>query len=181
MSFQNPDDSSEILYGSSGDVRNELNAHLDVTTGGHYADEREAPGALIIRSLRDSTRLINGYLEPVYVGQIPFTASGDVPKLLEKVSTDIATFYVLRSITARVGPVSDTKRRDYYDEYIKPPDGLLVKIAERKIQLPELTAQYPEDAKKINVPKAPIFGIDETTSHEPHPDSIEELGDDRAR
>ena len=40
MSFQNPADSSEILYGSSGDVRDELNAHVLVSTGGHYMDEK---------------------------------------------------------------------------------------------------------------------------------------------
>ena len=181
MAFTNPSDSAEILYGDSGDVRNELNSHLSVTTGGHYADENEIPGALVIRSLRDATRLINGYLEPVYAAQIPFAASGDVPKLLEKISTDIATFYVLRSVTARVGPVSDNKRRDYYEDYVKPPDGLLVRISERKVQLPELTAQSAADASStIKKGRTPIFDLDDVKSHEVSPDRLDDIAGDRA-
>ena len=180
MAFLNPSDSSEVLYGASGDVRNELNAYLPVSTGGHYADENELPGSLVISALRRSTRLINGFIEPVYADQIPFTASGDVPRLLDEISSDIATFYSLRSLSARVGPVSDEKRRDYYDQYVDPPDGILVRISKREIQIPELTSHDAKEAKAIRAGHAPVFDLDDEASQGPHPDLLGEIGDERA-
>ena len=179
MAFANPSDSSEILYGASGDVRNELNAHLPTSTAGHYADETELPGGLIIASLRRSTRLINGFLEAAYSAQIPFTASGDVPRMVDEISDDIATFYALRSLSASVGPVSDAKKRDYYDQYVAPPDGILVRIAKGDIQIPELTSQTAEDAKAIRANHAPIFDLDRDTSQGVHPDTLDDIAEER--
>ena len=180
MAFLNPSDSAEVLYGASGDVRDELNVHISPSTAGHYIDENEIPGSLIIRSLRNATRLVNGYLEVVYADQIPFSAAGDVPKLLDTIATDIATYFVLRSGVANVAPLSDTKKRDYYDDYVKPPDGILVKLSDRKIQLPELTANYASDSKMSQKKERhPIFDVDDIANQEVDPDLVDDIQDDR--
>jgi len=180
MSFANPNDSVEILYGASGDVRDEINAHAANTTSGHYVDEIEMPGSLVIRSLRKATREINGYLEPVYASQIPFSSAADVPKLFDEISTDIATFYCLRSLTANLGPVSEEKKRDYYDKYFKSPDGLLVKISKREVQIPELTASYANDAKAVRSDDiAPVFDMDSDFNHNVGSELLDDISDER--
>ena len=179
MAFLNPSNSSEVFYGSSGDVRDELNAYLPTSTAGHYADETELPGNLIIASLRRATRLINVFLEAIHSNQIPFTASGDVPRMMDEISTDIATFYSLRSLSSRVGPVSEIKKRDYYDQYVSPPDGILVRIAKGDIQIPELTSQTADDAKAIRADHASIFDLDNETSQRVHPETLDDIAEER--
>lgn len=180
MAFNNPSDATEVLYGASGDVRNEINAYMAATTAGHYADETEIPGSLIIGSLRRSTRLINTYLEPVYADQIPFAGSGDVPKILDEISSDLATYYTLRSVSAKVAPISDNKKRDYYDAYIDPTNGILTLLKERELQIPELTAAYGDDAKAVQKKgRSPVFGFDKETNWETDSRLIDDIGKER--
>lgn len=167
MPFQNPDGSGEILYGASGDVRGEINSFVQASTAGHYADESEIPGSLIVGSLRKATRLINGYLEPVYSANIPFTAVGDVPVMLDEIASDIACYFVWRSSYAKLGSMPDTKKEQYYDQYVRDNSegkGLLVKIAEKKFQLPELTASSPGESKSVRERgRPPVFDLDDPT------------------
>ena len=186
MPFANPSDSTEILYGSSGDVRNEINAYLSVTTAGHYADETEIPGSLIVGSLRRATRLINTYLEPVHADKIPFTAIGDVPKMLDEVASDIAVFYVWRSAAVILGNISDQRKRDYFDQYVaeggivQGGDGFLVKISKGEIALPELTASSPDEANSArSLTRAPIFDLDDIKNHEVSEKLIDDIERDR--
>ncbi len=184
MAFANPSDSSEILYGASGDVRSEITANANASDSGHYIDEQEMPGALVIRALRKATRIINGYLEVVYADEIPFGSTGVVPKLLDEISTDLATFYCLRSLAANLGPVSEEKKRDYYDAYINPDgeNGILQKIANREVQLPELTASYPNDAQAVRAQnRAPIFDVDSDRNHNVDPRLLEDIEDEREK
>src|SRR3990167_2316842 len=107
MSFLNPSDSTEVIYGASGDVRDEINQHMAAVNAGHYFGEEDIPGNLIVKSLLKATRLINTYLEPVYPDQIPFTVTADVAKFLEEVANDIGTYYVFRSAYAKLGNLPD--------------------------------------------------------------------------
>lgn len=180
MAFQNPSDATEILYGTSGDVRNEINAYAATTTAGHYLDEGEVPGQLIVTSLRKATRLINGYLEGVYSDQIPYGAIGDVPKLLDEISSDIATYYTLRSSVANVAPLSDNKKRDYFSDYIsEDPPGILVQLRDRKVQLPEVTSSYPEDVSTQRTNRTPVFDLDSDTQQVVSPDLLDDIASDR--
>jgi hypothetical protein len=180
MALQNPDDSTEILYGVSGDVRNEINSHVAATTGGHYADEAEIPGALIIASLRKATRLINTFLEPVYADQLPFTTTAAVPKFMDEAGSDIATYYVFRSATAKIGNLPEQKRQDYYDAYVGQPDGFLVQIADRRMLVPELTAVSPDQAQSIRTKgRAPIFDVDPIVNHEVDRRTIDDIERER--
>lgn len=180
MAFGYPSDTSVILYGNSGDVRSEINAYAAASTAGHYADENEVPGLLIINSLRRSTRMINAYLEPVYASQIPFAASGDVPVFLDEISTDIATYYTLRSVTAKLGSVSEEKKAAYFDHYTESPDGLLVQIRDRRLQLSELTAVSPDQAKSVRARgRHPVFDLDDAANYEPDSDLLRDISDER--
>lgn len=180
MGFQNPNNSSEILYGASGDVRNEINAYAAVTFAGHYVDENEVPGSLIIRSLEKSTRLINGYLEVVYSDQIPVSAAADVPVLLDDISSDIATYFVLRSNVARVAPLSEEKKKDYYGMYVSEDGGILPLLRERKIQLAEFSGVYADEVKAVrNRGQAPIFDVDSEFNHEVDPRTLDDIDSER--
>ena len=180
MAFQNPSDSTEILYGASGDVRDEINSHVLASTAGHYADEKEIPGALIIKSLVKATHLVNSYLEPVYPDKLPVTVAGDVPKMLDDIASDIATYYVWRSSVAKLGRIPDDKRRDYFDDYVSAEDGKLTKISEKKMQLPEWTADSPADAAQTrSTGRHPIFDIDNETSQGPDPRLLDDIADER--
>ena len=162
MALVNPNDSTEILYGSSGDVRNEINSHVAVSTAGHYADENEIPGSLIIASLRKATRMINGFLEPVYADQIPFGTTADVPKLLDEIGSDMAMYYVFRSASVLLGKLPDEKKEAYYDQYVDAETGILVRIADKKVQLSELTAVSPQEAKSIRESgRHPVFDVND--------------------
>ena len=180
MSFVNPNNSQEILYGASGDVRDEINQHMAAASAGHYFGEEEIPGALIIKSLQKSTRLINMYLEPVYADKIPFTAAADVPRFLEEVSNDIGTYYVFRSAYAKLGNLPDEKKEEYFGQYVnKEPPGFLVQIAERKIALPELTDSNPSDANNVRKGYTPIFDIDSDTSQRPDQNLLDDIEGER--
>ena len=166
MGFLNPNDGNEILYGASGDVRDEINAWAAANFSGHYVDENEVPGRLIIRSLERATRMINGYLEVVYADQVPVAAVGSVPKLLDDIATDLATFFTLRANQARLTKMSDDDRARYYDVHAAEgkegqEKGTLPKIRDRKLQLPEFTATYADEVQAVRgTGQAPIFDVD---------------------
>lgn len=181
MAFFNPSDANEVLYGSSGDVRDEVNVCVLPSTAGHYADETEIPGKLIINSLRKATRVINGFLEPVYSNVVPYTDITSPAKLLDEIANDMATYYVLRSASAKVAPVSAEKKMDYFDVYMEVDKGILWKIREREIQLPELTSQYIDEIKTVRAAgRAPIFDVDKITDQEVDPNLLDDISDERS-
>lgn len=183
MAFVNPTDSTEILYGNSGDVRNEINAFLTTNSPGHTADEAEIPGALIVGSLRKATRLINGFLSPVYADNIPVTTVAAVPKLIDEAGSDIAMFYVWRSAHVQLGKMPDDKKMDYYDQYVsRDPNnpGFLVLIAQSKMQLPEFASVVPNEAQDVREQsRPPIFDLDDIKDQEVSPSLLDEIASDR--
>lgn len=183
MAFLNPADSTEVLYGSSGDVRNEINAFLQTNSQGHTADEAEIPGALIVKSLVKATRLINGFLAPVYADNIPVTTVAGVPKLMDEAGSDIGMFYVWRSAHVLLGKMPDDKKMDYYDQYVSrnPQDpGFLVLISQRKMQLPEFSQQAPNEAADIRTNARPsIFDLDDIKNQEVSPGLLSDIEDER--
>lgn len=180
MAFVNPNDSSEILYGSSGDVRNEINAFAVQTTRGHYVDETEIPGSLVISALEESTREINLHLEAVYPDSIPFTAAADVPKYFDKMSKNMATYFVWRASYVPLGNIPDDKKKLYYDQYTEPDNGMLSRIREGKIEVPELQTETPADtSSSINTGRSSIFNIDDDLSQQPDPNLLDDIQRDR--
>ena len=180
MSFLNPNDSSEVLYGASGDVRNEINAFASQSSQGHYVDETEIPGALIISALEESTREINMYLESVYPDKIPYFAVADSPKYLDKVSKNMAIYFVWRSAYAILGNIPEDKKAQYYDIYTDPETGILTRIKDGDLKLHELQGQTPDETKSsIETGRAPIFNIDDDLRQAPDPRLLDDIDRDR--
>lgn len=180
MAFINPNDPTEVLYGASGDVRNEINAYASQTTQGHYVDETEIPGALIISALEESTREINMFLEPVYPDLLPFTATAAVPKYLDKVSKNMAMYFVWRSAYAILGNLPDDKKKYYYDQYTDPKLGVLTRIKDGELKLPELQTSTPnETSSSIQTGRNPIFNIDSDLNQAPDPNLLDDIQRDR--
>lgn len=179
MSLPNPSNAAEILYGVSGDVRGEINAYVPMPTGAHYADESEISGQLIINSLRKATRIINSFLEVVYADQIPFVSTDAVPVLLDEIASDLGTFYVWRSAHAIMGKVPEDKIQQYYNVYMDPDKGILAKLANREMQLPELTATYGDDVKAVRGGHPSIFDLDSDIEFRVDPNLIEDIERDR--
>lgn len=180
MGFPNPNNANQILYGASGDVRNEINSFVSNTFAGHYVDENEMPGSLIIRSLVRATNLIDGYLKVVYANNIPIASVAAVPSLLDDIASDIATFYSLRANQARVTPVSEEKRMQYYDQYVSEPDGILPKLRDRKMELPEFSGAYTDEVKAVREQgQAPIFDVDSEMNWNVDPRTDDDIQQER--
>lgn len=180
MAFTNPTDSSEILYGGSGDVRNEFNSYQDPTTASHYGDENEIPGSLIIASLRKATRFMNAFLEPVYADQMPFTAVSQVPKILDEIGSDLATYFVYRSARALIGKMTAEKKQDYWEQYTDPKTGWLVMMKNREMLIPELSPVSPVEAKSVRSRnRPPIFDLDDPLSQDVSPNLLDDISGDK--
>ena len=164
----------EILYGASGDIREELNQGA-IPGDQSYLDETKIKGALIQSGRKSATRLINAKLEPVYPDQIPF-ASGDVPVFLDTIANTLAVYFVKRSKHPGPAPMSDNIKAEYYDK----PIGWLDDLAERKMDLSELTS-------KISVAKSffthegrkPAFDVDDTLEQQVDPYLLSDIADAR--
>lgn len=183
MGLVNPNNASEILYGSSGDVRNEINAYAMPATAGHYVEEVEVPGSLIIRSLERGTRLINAYLEVAYADQIPVTAVANIPPIFDDIASDLATYYTWRANAARLRPMSDEKREQYYKDHTredKNNKGTLPMLRDGMLQIAEFTTTSKDDVKAVrDTGQAPIFDIDDEKNWEPDPRTIEDIDRER--
>lgn len=166
--------STEVFYSSSGDVREELNAGAMAGDRG-YLDESQIKGVIIQRARRRATRVINGKLEPVYPTKIPF-ASGDVPKLIDSIAGDLSVYYVKRAKHPGPEPMVSNVKEEYFERSME----LLQEIADRKIELPELTSEisYPEtyhNRKDIT----PVFDMDDIESQVVDSDLKEDISEDR--
>lgn len=181
MAFLNPADSTEVFYGTSGDIRNEFNSFQDPASAEHYADEKEIPGSLIIAACRKATRFINAYIEPVYADQVPFSDTASVPKILDEIGSDIATYFVIRSSKAALGKMTDEKKLAYWDQYTDPETGMLTMMKNREMQIPELTPVSPLEAKSTRSrSRTPIFDVDDPTNWRVDPDLEKDIQDERS-
>ena len=60
-----------------------------------------------------------------------------------------------------------------------PESGILPKIAEGTVQIPELTSQTAEDAKAVRADHAPIFDLDLDTSQGVSPELLDDIANER--
>ena len=183
MGFTNPNNANEILYGSSGDVRNEINAYAQPAGAGHYIDEIEVPATSIIRGLERATRRINSYLEVVYANQIPVATVALVPVLLDDIASDMATYFVWRENIARLAKIPDEKRRAYFDDHVSESietPGTLPLLRSRKLQLPEWGSSYADEVKTLRNPgQGPTFDVDAETNWGTDPRTIDDIESER--
>ena len=113
-----------IRYGVSGDIRSSLGTPT----------ESEYSAASIVLAQTRATNLINAYLEKSYPSTVPFTASGDVPALVNTIATDLSVYYLKRDKHKGPTPLSDDIKGEYWDKNIE----LLEKISKEEIRIPEL-------------------------------------------
>lgn len=183
MGLQNPNNPTEILYGSSGDVRAEINAYSAPALAGHYVDEAEIPGSSIIRALERATRKINSYLEVVYSNSIPVTTVAAVPLLLDDIATDIATYYVWRGNMFRLGSMPEEKRQLYFLEHTSEDEanpGTLPMLRSRGLQLPEFASAYTDEVKAVrNQGQAPTFDVDDETNWKTDQRTLDDIDRER--
>ena len=164
----------ETMYGSSGDIREIINAGSQPGDN-RYIDEREVRGALIQRARKDNSRVINGKLEPVYPDNVPF-ASGDVPLLIDTIANLLSVWSIKRDKHPGPAPLSADIKEEYYDK----PIGWLDALAERKMQLTELTSavNYPNvfgNRKDIT----PVFDMDDELKQRVDPELLNDIAGER--
>lgn len=169
---------AEVIYGganASGDCRAEINAYNAIGDKG-YRDEKQLRGALITRSLQRATRVINGYLEPVYPDRIPFATVASVPLLINSIANDLAVCYVMRSKYSGAPPMSDDMKKMYCEDTI----AMLEKLAKREMELPEVNAveDYP-DTYDSTEDYVPVFEMDNVEKQFVDENRLEDVEDDR--
>lgn len=186
MALVNPNNPNEILYGSSGDVRNEINAYASPDNAGHYVDEIEVPGSSIIRGLERATRRINSYLMVVYSNNIPVTTVAGVPALLNDIASDMAVYFVWRENMIRLSKMPQEKKQNYYLDHVSEgtdmdgTKGTLPLLRARKLQLPEFANAYTDEVKTVRGQgQAPIFDVDAETNWNVDPRTIRDIESER--
>lgn len=111
---------------------------------------------------------------------MPFSNTADVPKILDEIGSDIATYYVFRSSKAALGKMTDEKKQTYYDQYVDPKTGILVLMKDRQMLIPELTAVSPVEGKSIRERnRTPIFDLDSDLNAEVDPKLLDDIARDR--
>lgn len=156
-------------YAANFDIREELNAGA-VEGDKNYKGEAQLHEALITRSAKHATRVIDGKLESVYPDQVPWAASGDVPTLVRSVAEDLSVYYVRRAKHPGPGPMSDDVKGEYYDK----PMAILEQIADREILLNELSIGYP-DVYHSRKNRDPIFDMDDVIDQEVDPELLDDI------
>lgn len=152
-------------YGASGDVRSTLG----------NPTEEEISASDISLGRQKATAIVDSYLETQFPSVVPWTASGDVPILINSITDDIAVYYIKRDKHPGPMPLSDDIKEEYWDKSI----ALLEKIRGGKIQLPELTAETTDAIKSTRKDFYPIFDVDDITSQKPDSGLIDDIADSR--
>ena len=156
---------SELIYGSSGDCRLELG----------NPSEAEISAPLLELSRRKATRLVNSYIEKAYPSQIPFSASGDVPLILQNLTDDLSVYFIKRSIHQGPSPLSDTIKEEYYDKSIK----VLEEIRDNKLEISELAGKQVNILSNRNK-YIPVFSGEDIVDSVIDPDLSNDISDSKS-
>lgn len=154
-----------LLYGASGDVREEL---LNPT-------EQEVSANLLNLARTRATHLVDSYLEKKFPSKIPFATSGDVPGVINFITNDLAVFFVKRSTHPGPRPMTDDDKKLYYDDNVVT----LEKIVKGEIQIPELSTEGNDPIEANRSGYTPVFDIDEIENNVIDPDLEDKISDDR--
>ena len=154
-----------LFLGNSGDVRGELGS----------PSEAEYSANDLSRARERATNLVNSYIEVAYSTQIPFTASGDVPFILNSVANDLAVYYAKRSKHPGPAPLTEDVKTEYYDKSIK----VLEEIRDGKLEIPELSSTKGDKIIGNRSSYTPTFDVDEIESQSPDQDLIDDIVDER--
>ena len=154
-----------ILYGGSGDTR---------AVSGNPS-EAEVSATMLALARQKATALVNSYLEQQFPDIVPWTASGDVPNLINSITDDIASYYIRRDNHVAVMPMSDEVKAEYWEK----PISLLEQIRDRKLQLPELTSQLTDEIRANRSAYPTVFDMDDIKKQGVDSDLIDGIAADR--
>lgn len=155
---------AELVYGNSGDCRLELG----------NPSEAEVSASLLDLSRRNATRLVNSFVEKAYPSQIPFTASDDIPLLLNTITNDLSVYYVKRSLYPGPNPLSDTIKEEYYDKNIE----VLKQIRDGELEISELAGKQASILANRSA-YHPIHDVDNIENHNIDVDLLSDIDDAR--
>ena len=153
-----------LQYGASGDIRELAGS----------PSEREVPATLLSSARTKATNLVDSYLEKAFPSKIPFTASGDVPYLINDITNDLSVFYLMRTKYPGQSPM----RRELKTEFWQPAIDLLEKISKFELVLPELSADVTDDSiVGTRTDYEPIFDVDSIEGQVVDDDLIQDIED----
>lgn len=150
---------------NSGDVRESLGS----------PDEVEYSAISLEMGRRRATNLINSYVQRVYPSQIPFTASGDVPALLETLAIDLSVYFCKRDKHQGPAPLSDEIKEEYYDKSI----ALLESISKGEVEIPELEGKQGDAILAPQSAYSPTFGEGDELSWDVSSEKLTDEEDER--
>ena len=153
-------------YGVSGDVRD---------LGFSQSTEVEVPGAIITTCLTKATNLVNSYLGHTYPEQVPYTVVGDIPAMINDLTTDLAIYFTKRSKHPGPGPLAEEIKSYYYDKSIT----MLENLRDKKLMLPEITAKIERDITANQIDFQPTFGIGDELSQSVDSNHLQDEADKR--
>ena len=168
---------AEIIYGISGDIREELNSGAVPGTK-NYKDETQIRGDIITKSARRATRKVNTKLRNTYPDEIPFAAIADVPLEIVSIANDLGVYYVLRAKHRGPGPLAATVKEEYYNNSISE----LEDIIESGVPLNELDSKGStvSETSDTNEDYEAVFDMDEVENQRVDPDRLDDIAADRS-
>ena len=153
---------SELLYGDIVEVSREL---------GNVSDE-EISTDDITAGRKRATRLVNSYLEALIGSTVPWTSIDDVPNLINSITEDFAVYYIRRAKHPGPNPLDKNTKAEYWEK----PIGLLEKIVNGEIKVPELSNTIADEVRSNRGDYTPISDLDGSIISE---DLTEDIADDR--
>ena len=154
-----------FLYGTSGDVREELG----------NPDELEYSSADISDARSKATNTVNIYVAKAYPSDVPFTAA-TLPEALNEITNDLAVYYAKRRKHPGPAPLSEEVKEEYYEKSIK----LLELIRDGDLVLPELASTAGGGISANRSAYTPIFDVDAIDNHDVSPDLTDHIDSERS-
>ena len=154
-----------LLYGTSGDVREELGSPAEIEySAGDIEDARAK-----------ATNTVNIYVAKAYPDKVPFVIS-TLPEALNEITNDLAVYYAKRRKHPGPAPLSEEVKEEYYEKSIK----LLELIRDGDIVLPELADTSGGDVSALRSAYTPIFDLDDAENQGIDPDLTNHIADERS-
>ena len=162
-----------MYYGSSGDVRADLNGGLSVSHA-NYMGEAQISGALIERGRRNAYATVNSKLEPAYPSQVPWTSASE-PALISEISNKLAMCFIL----TRKNPGSEPLDKNRREQYCEEPVKMLDQLASFEMQLPEIEAPLGAKVFHTRSGREPACDVDDIENQHVDPDLLDDIADAR--
>lgn len=155
-----------MYYGASGDIRTALGSPTDAEIG----------GGIITTGRLKATDLVNLKLKAQFPSSVPWTASGDVPSIINGITNDLSVYYIKRDIHPGPAPIDENTKIEYWEK----PLALLEQIATGEVIVPEIGDTGEEDrVKSTTEDYNPVFGMDAVENQGVDSTLLEDIADSK--